>query len=68
VINRQVLYCDFTECENNIIGVLNETRASLSEIKLGVRFKVFGVWVIEKEVKLSGDSSRAYLLSEWAGE
>jgi hypothetical protein len=51
-----------------LTGDMSETRANLSESKLGVRFKVFGVWVIEKEVKLSGDSSRAYLLSEWAGE
>ena len=64
MINRQALYCDFTECEIILSGVLNETRANLSEIKLGVRFKIFGVQVIEKEVKLSADSGRAYLLPD----
>lgn len=47
-----------------LLGVLNETRANLSEIKLGVRFKVSGVWVTKKEVKLSGDSGRACLLPD----
>lgn len=40
-----------------------EARSALSKVK----FEVFGEEMIEKEVKLSGNSGRVYLPPDWVG-
>nr|MBP7323277.1 DUF2080 family transposase-associated protein [Deltaproteobacteria bacterium] len=51
--------------------MLNEKKATGSENPPGslrkVRFEVYGEEMIEKEVKLSGNSGRVYLPPDWVG-
>ena len=43
-----------------------EERASAATMRK-VRFEVYGEEMIEKEVKLSGNSGRVYLPPDWVG-
>ena len=45
---------------------LDNERSSAGDIRK-VRFEVYGEEMIEKEVKLSGNSGRVYLPPDWVG-
>lgn len=45
----------------------NESLSELNDIHSKVKFEVFGEEMIEKEVKLSGNSGRVYLPPDWVG-
>ena len=48
------------------IKALDTKRISAEDIRK-VRFEVYGEEMIEKEVKLSGNSGRVYLPPDWVG-
>ena len=47
--------------------VKNENVAALEMTQGSVKFEVYGEEMIEKEVKLSGNSGRVYLPPDWVG-
>jgi len=47
--------------------VKNENVTALEMTQGSVKFEVYGEEMIEKEVKLSGNSGRVYLPPDWVG-
>lgn len=46
----------------------NENKASATETPYNkVKFEVYGEEMIEKEIKMSGNSGRVYLPPDWVG-
>lgn len=51
----------------NAPGTTNEPVPPSTASQAKVKFEVFGEEMIEKEVKLSGNSGRVYLPPDWVG-
>ena len=49
-------------------GKERETEQAPAPSTAKVRFEVFGEEMVEKEVKLSGNSGRVYLPPDWVGK
>ena len=45
----------------------NETGTTADSINTRVKFEIYGEEMIEKKVKLSGNSGRVYLPPDWVG-
>ena len=45
----------------------HENNAEAADTKAKVKFEVYGEEMLEKEVKLSGNSGRVYLPPDWVG-
>lgn len=46
---------------------VKEKNTSMDKAKTSVKFEVYGEEMLEKEVKLSGNSGRVYLPPNWVG-
>ena len=53
--------------ETSVENTVAETYSSPKKVKNVVKFEVYGEEMIEKEVKLSGNSGRIYLPPNWVG-
>jgi len=47
--------------------ISNNTDGTPAQQKAKVKFEIYGEEMIEKEVKLSGNSGRIYLPPDWVG-
>jgi putative transposon-encoded protein len=48
----------------NVLSPMNDNKVITNKVK----FEVYGEEMLEKEVKLSGNSGRVYLPPEWIGK
>jgi putative transposon-encoded protein len=53
--------------EANAGGLNQDSEATAEAARNMVKFEVFGQEMLEKEVKLSGNSGRVYLPPDWVG-
>jgi putative transposon-encoded protein len=53
--------------EANAAGLNQDSEATAEAARNMVKFEVFGQEMLEKEVKLSGNSGRVYLPPDWVG-
>ncbi len=53
--------------QDDAAGTANEPVPSAGASQAKVKFEVFGEEMLEKEVKLSGNSGRVYLPPDWVG-
>lgn len=53
--------------QEKAVRVPREPSTSVGAVQPKVKFEVFGEEMLEKEVKLSGNSGRVYLPPDWVG-
>ncbi|HML86473.1 MAG TPA: DUF2080 family transposase-associated protein [Bacteroidales bacterium] len=53
--------------EEETVGAMREATGAAGTFNSKVKFEVFGEEMLEKEVKLSGNSGRVYLPPDWVG-
>lgn len=53
--------------EEETVSAVREASGAAGAVNSKVKFEVFGEEMLEKEVKLSGNSGRVYLPPDWVG-